>query len=119
MYGPEEPCNMMSEWSEWRTFPDPERGGYLLAPFGPGVYEIRHRSTGELVLFGQGSHVAYRLTSLFPQPWGRGTRNNNAKRTYMWDNRDDLEYRTLACTSKDEAKAIERTLPKTNYRFKT
>jgi len=25
----------------WRSFPDPRQGGILVAPFGPGCYELR------------------------------------------------------------------------------
>lgn len=32
---------MFDEWSEWRRFPDPATGGFLTAPIGPGVYDLR------------------------------------------------------------------------------
>ena len=32
-----------NKWSGWLAFPDPEEDGYLFAPFGPGVYELRNR----------------------------------------------------------------------------
>jgi hypothetical protein len=40
---------MMNEWSEWHRFPDPRKGELLIAPFGPGCYELRHGT--QLVLY--------------------------------------------------------------------
>lgn len=111
----------MADWSEWQAFPDPRAGGYLDAPFGPGVYELRNKATDELVLFGKSIHVAKRMTSLLPPPFGSGTRNNTAKRDYILYNLPDIEYRTKPCASDDEAKAEERLLKKNKhlYRFNT
>lgn len=71
------------DWSEWRPFPDPRQGDYLYAPFGPGVYELRHRTSGEVILFGQSGNVAHRMTSLLPRPLGQGHRSNRAKQDYV------------------------------------
>lgn len=98
----------VSSWSEWLPFPDPRLGGYLVAPFGPGVYELRNKETGELVLFGSGKNVAYRMSSLLPHPLGQGTRNNSRKRDYVLQHLEHLEYRTAACRSESEAKSNER-----------
>lgn len=100
----------MSSWSEWRDFPDPRLGGYLLAPFGPGAYELRRKSTGQLILFGSGKNLARRMTSLLPAPLGTGTRRNEAKRSYVLEYLADIEYRALACLSESEAKAVESQL---------
>ena len=97
-------------WSRWRNFPDPKSGGYLFAPFGPGVYELRNRNTKELVLFGSGKNVAYRMSSLLPHPYGCGTRNNTSKREYVDKNLDDIDYRTKAFLDQEEAKREERSL---------
>lgn len=72
---------MATEWSEWRSFPDPRKSGMLIAPFGPGCYQLRNGE--QLVLFGQAGHVAYRMTSLLPDPLGCGTRGNEGKRKYV------------------------------------
>lgn len=32
----------MPDWSEGRALPDPRNFGILVAPFGPGVYELRN-----------------------------------------------------------------------------
>jgi len=33
--------SMADQWSEWRRFPDPRKLEFLIAPFGPGCYELR------------------------------------------------------------------------------
>jgi hypothetical protein len=104
-------------WSEWLPFPDPRKGDYLHAPFGPGVYELRHRKSGAFILFGQSSYVAQRMTSLLPEPLGQGHRSNEEKRKYVLAHIDDIEYRTLACADANEARQIERDL-KANGRYK-
>ena len=111
----------MPKWSPWRPFPDPRKHGILIAPFGPGVYELRRRDTGKLVLFGRGRNVASRVSSLLPIPLGTGTRNNAKKRAYVKRNLSRIEYRTRACATDDESKTEERKL-KANantYRFRT
>lgn len=110
---------MEYRWSRWRAFPDPRKGGILHAPIGPGVYQLRNRSTGQLVLIGIGRSCAYRVSSLLPKPWGAGTRNNAAKRRYLLRQLKAIEYRTLACATRDEARAIEKRMLKQAYRFGT
>lgn len=108
----------MYRWSKWRPFPDPRRGGVLVAPIGPGVYELRNAVTGELVLFGRSKHCAHRMSSLLPD--GPGTRNNTAKRRYVERHLASIEYRTLACASVAESVEVERELRRRgSYRFST
>jgi len=76
----------------WAPFPDPRKKGMLLAPFGPGCYELRHGE--KLVLFGMGG---------LPTPLGRGTRNNANKRAYIENHLAEIEYRTFACASRQQA----------------
>ncbi len=102
------------------AFPDPGKGEYLSAPFGTGVYELRNRQTGELALFGSGKNLAYRMSSLLPAPFGAGTRNNTDKREYVRTHLANIEYRTKACLSNEEAKDEERDLRyENNYIFQT
>jgi len=107
------------KWSTWRSFPDPRQRGILLAPFGPGCYELRNGR--QLVLYGQGAHVAHRMTSLLPEPSGCGTRNNRQKRECIFQHLDRIEYRTLACATRGEAKDEERRLRfrRSEYLFPT
>ena len=109
------------EWNHWRCFPNPRSGEYLLAPFGPGVYELRNRATKELVLFGSGKCVAYRMSSLLPKPYGCGTRNNAPKREYVDKHIEEIDYRTKACSNEEDAKEEERLLRKNKeaYLFPT
>ena len=111
----------MSNWSKWMPFPDPRKNGYLYAPFGAGVYELRRRSTGGKVLFGKGGNLAFRMSSLLPKPYGCGTRGNRKKQEYVLKYIDDLEYRTFSCGTKDEANIEEERLRKNkdDYYIKT
>lgn len=109
-------------WSPWRPFPHPRTRGVLHAPLGPGVYDLRHISTKEPVLFGIGGRCASRMTSLLPEPWGSGTRNNSKKRIYLACFLDDIEYRTMACDSREQAAAVEDEIKRDRgheYRFAT
>jgi hypothetical protein len=99
---------MSLEWSHWRLFPDPRQRGVLVAPFGPGCYELRNGK--QLVLYGQGGHVAHRMNSLLPTPWGSTGRRNREKREYVLKHLGRIEYRTLACATHGEAKDEERRL---------
>lgn len=82
-----------SGWSEWKKFPNPLKGEYLCAPFGPGVYQLRNCKTGEFVLFGKGKNVAYRMSSL--HKLGSGKRDNKEKVNYVNNNIDGIIYRTI------------------------
>lgn len=97
-------------WSSWRPFPNPTKGEYLCAPFGFGVYHLRRKDTKEYVLFGKGSHVAYRMSSLLPAPWGCGTRNNHEKREYVLRHIDQIEYQTVSFTERFAMDQCEREL---------
>lgn len=102
----------MPDWSEWRPFPDPRDFGIVVAPFGPGVYELRN---GEgLVYCGSGGNVALRMSSLLPPPLGSGTRNNAKLRDYLLQNLHRIEYRTLACATREEATTREYELKRTS-----
>ena len=59
------------------------------------------------MLFGTGGNLAYRMSSLLPEPYGQGTRKNTGKRNYVLKNIDDIEYRTIAFASKEMAKSFE------------
>ncbi|WP_053183950.1 hypothetical protein [Sunxiuqinia dokdonensis] len=108
------------EWTEWIKFPDPREGEYLYAPWGYGIYQLRNIRTNELVLFGSGNHLAYRMSSLLPEPLGQGTRKNRLKREYVLENINDIQYRTLAFLSKHEMKSFEDGLRiKKNHLFDT
>jgi hypothetical protein len=110
---------MMNEWSGWHRFPDPRRRELLTAPLGPGCYELRDGT--QLVLYGMSSHVAVRMTSLLPAPLGCGTRNNKDKRRYVLDHLGSIQYRTVACATREEAKRCERELQanRMGYKFHT
>lgn len=97
-------------WSPWRPFPNPAAGGCLSAPFGPGLYELRNRTTGEHVLFGRSKNVAHRMSSLLPRPIGAAGRSNLRKRQYVLDHLGVIEYRTRPCRSEPDARSEERSM---------
>ncbi len=100
----------MTDWSEWRPFPDFRAEGFPEAPDGPGVYELRH-STGARILVGESKTLAKRMKSLLPRSQGgTGTRKNSRKREYVAENLPDVEYRTRDCATKAEARKLERRL---------
>ena len=105
------------KWTVWKPFPNPEKQEYLYAPFGCGVYQLRNQKTGEFILFGGSGNLAYRMTSLLPPPpesYGAGHRSNIEKRNYVWQNIDNVEYRTVTCKNKEEQAHIEQTLRSLN-----
>ena len=98
------------EWSDWRLFPDPRKKGFLLAPYGYGLYQIKNIKTNEFILFGVGKNCAYRMSSLLPRPYGQGTRNNIPKRQYILENIECMHYRTIAFDKAKEMSEVERTI---------
>jgi hypothetical protein len=107
-------------WSKWLPFPDPRKGEMLTAPFGFGLYQVKNKDNGELILFGISKNCALRMTSLLPTPLGRGTRNNNTKRDYMINNLHSLVYRTISFLTEDEMNQTEKEVKKLNiHKFNT
>lgn len=98
------------EWSKWKAMPRPEKCRDIAGPAGPGVYQVRNRKTGTLIMFGHSETCQSRMKSLFPAPWGTGTRNSTKKRAHILENWRELQYRTLETSTVDEARQIERKL---------
>ncbi|MFA0813050.1 hypothetical protein [Microbulbifer epialgicus] len=100
----------MNEWTDWKPFPDPRKNDLLIAPFGPGVYDLRNKKTNEPILFGSSKNCASRMSSLLPVPLGYGNRDNAEKREYVLEQLVDIEYRVLPCSNKETAKKEEKKL---------
>jgi hypothetical protein len=100
---------MATSWVEWKRFPNPQLGENVEAPIGPGVYEVRSSLTGELVAFGHASNVAQALAELLPGPslsfWPMRLLRSGAAYPV-----GELEYRTCAARSVEEAKTIASRL---------
>ena len=94
-------------WSPWEAFPDPEEKGWLTAPFGPGIFQLRHKSNGQLLTYGSAKHCAHRMTSLLPPPLGLGTHKNENLLNYIADHLEDIEYQCIACTDEKQMKKAE------------
>jgi excinuclease UvrABC nuclease subunit len=110
--------NNTSNWTKFSPFPSPLKHEYISAPFGAGVYELKNVQTNELVYVGEGSNVAYRMSSLLPEPYGKGTRNNKNLRKYIFENLEHIQYRTLSCIDKITAKRVQNDMiDNNNYLF--
>jgi hypothetical protein len=98
---------MLLNWSEWKRFPDATRGDDLQAPIGPGIFEVRHISSGALFAFGATDQVAQALSQIALKP--RSIASLFVKRDPL--PLKDLEYRTCAAATKIDAKlAAERMI---------
>lgn len=104
------------EWSEWCPFPAAEMLYDIDAPICPGVYELRLADTDESVYCGKSKTVSTRMQSLLPKPWGKGTRNNVGLRSFILENIERIEYRTVALQTEWEAQQLE-TMMKRNKRY--
>jgi hypothetical protein len=98
---------MVSAWAAWKPFPNSENGEHIDAPIGPGVYEVRHTGTGELIAFGHAQSVARALGGIVRRPasWTRFFGRGAA--AHRWS---ELEYRTWAAGSAYEAKIAAEQL---------
>src|SRR5690554_5920231 len=94
-------------WSIWTKMPNKENCRDISGPMGPGVYQVRNIISNNKILFGRSKACQQRLRSLFPKPFGTGTRNNEDKREYVLEHCHNLEYRCLATATVMEAKVIE------------
>lgn len=98
---------MTKTWSPWKPFPDLRKGGHLDAPIGPGVYEVRHVETNELIAFGPAASVAHDLIKVPAPAFGlRGLFRASAPSHPI----ENLEYRTYAATSVKEASVMAAQL---------
>lgn len=95
---------MVSSWANWKPFPNPDHGGHIDAPIGPGVFEVRHTGTGEQIAFAHSANVAQSLAILLPKPVS-GLRLLFARKRTRYRS-DELEYRTCAARSLDEARTM-------------
>ncbi len=107
-------------WDEWQPMPSPKNCRNIDGPKSSGVYQIINDQTGELILFGIGEECQKRMKSLFPAPYGTGTRNNEYKRKYILENWQVLKYRTIETDKIETAKSIEHLLiARSNHLFNT
>jgi hypothetical protein len=100
---------MTQAWSEWKRFPNAQTGDSVQAPIGPGVYEVRHTETGELIAFGHAGNVATAIADLKVEA-DPGLLGRMFGRERSMRHVGDLEYRTCAAASRAEAKTAAHRL---------
>lgn len=97
---------MISPWTNWKSLPDPKLGGSIEAPAGPGLYEVRRMSSGELAAFGPAANVAQAMAALRlharPTSWLSLARRHEPS--------EDYEYRTRATATTAQAKTVADSL---------
>lgn len=98
---------MIATWSEWKRYPKVTRGERLEAPIGPGIFEVRHVSSGALFAFADTGNLAEALSNL---AFGsKSLLSFFARREPI--SLPDLEYRTFSTASRADAKiAAERVI---------
>jgi hypothetical protein len=102
---------MIGNWTTWKRFPNAERGEHVDAPIGPGIFEVRRVSNGELVSFDSTANVAFALSSLLRRPPSRSWRALfSARKASSWISHYDLEYRTCGAASAAEARMMAQCL---------
>jgi hypothetical protein len=107
-------------WSNWKKMPSPESCRQIEGPDGPGIYQVRNCISNQFIQFGIGVACRKRMKSLFPEPFGSGKRNNSGKRDYILKNWKNLEYRTAATRTREEAKRLEDEIKREkNHLFNT
>jgi hypothetical protein len=100
---------MVQAWSNWKRFPDVASGESVEAPIGPGVYEVRHALTGQVIAFGPTGNVAQALSELKLET-GAGTFAKLFRKQPLVPRVSELEYRTCAAASRSEAKTAAQRL---------
>src|SRR4051812_14745185 len=89
---------MIGNWSNWKRFPNAARGEHVEAPIGPGIYEVRKVSNGDLAAFDAAANVAHALTARMG-----GSSSFSLARLFgggrnTWQD-TELEYRTCPASS--------------------
>ena len=98
---------MIATWSEWKRYPKIARGESLEAPIGPGIFEVRHVSSGALFAFASADTLAVALSDL--SFGSKSVLSFFGKRDLV--TLPDLEFRTISTATRAQAKiAAERVL---------
>ena len=98
---------MIATWSDWKRYPKVAGGERLEAPIGPGIFEVRHVSSGALFAFTHTGNLVEALSNL-----AFGSKSVLS----FFGRREpitlpDLEYRTFSTASRADAKiAAERVI---------
>ena len=109
------PDDMPADWTPWRPAPDRLTRPMLIAPLGPGLYELRLVS-GEPLLIGSAHAVASMLTELLPgQSLER--RGSGARDGASVDEAEPIEYRTRPCDSIAAAQRLLLSFDARDYRL--
>ncbi len=89
---------MIVRWTNWKPFPSAQRSWRVETTIGPGVYEVRRSTNGELVVFGHAASIAQALARV---AWRSRLSGWLSLRPV---NLAELEYRVCTTGSLDQAK---------------
>lgn len=102
MAGSKEPFEELL-WTEWRPFPNPREGGFLMAPLAIGVYQFRIGE--EIIHTNWGMNVAYDISSMFRGPWMPTERADSQLQYFIYHHIEEVEYRCIA--GLDSVRAVD------------
>ncbi len=97
---------MEERWASWRSFENSELSGYLEAPVGPGVYEIRQTSDRALVKLSFTTNIAHELSIFL----ARGKGSQFLFWTHTPYANGELEYRFWSVNTRAKAKTTLRQI---------
>lgn len=104
----------MQTWSNWKRFPNALSGDSVEAPIGPGIYEVRHVTTGRVVAFDHAASVANALGEL-KVDGGGSSWLRLFRRASATPQVGELEYRTCAAATRADAKVAAERMSKLRH----
>ena len=90
---------MIGRWTNWKPFPSAQKDWRIETTIGPGIYEVRRSTNGELIVFGHATCIARSLARV---AWRSRISGWLALRPV--DPAVEFEYRVCTTGSIDEAK---------------
>ena len=96
---------MIGRWTNWKPFPSAQQKWRSETTIGPGVFEVRRSTNGELVVFGHAACIAQALARV-----ARRSRLSGWLALRPVHPATEFEYRICATGSLAEAKTTAQHL---------